>query len=246
MSDNTPRSYAVKNYVSSAVDEFAPPPPYVETAQPQQTIVSDATIGTIVVSANLAVTILIIAFMLIEGTQAGSAVQRGILYFGLSTPIFLLIITGGLVAMINGWQHETTERRRIDAYERVMQTGFEWRLAVEETRQLELLGRRPREGDVQRVSPLNTFVPAIPSGEEAQAEGIRFAMSLYATNGTPDPKRLHPDGRLSGRMLGSKRGSGSRDAGLWLLREGIIKRVRGGYALDISRYPNRDSLRHLL
>lgn len=64
-------------------------------------------------------------------------------------------------------------------------------------------------------------------------------MSLYGTNGKPD-------GRLSGRMIGSKRGSGSRDAGRWLLKERIIERVSGGYRLNLRDYPNRDSLRHLL
>jgi hypothetical protein len=47
-------------------------------------------------------------------------------------------------------------------------------------------------------------------------------------------------------MIGSKRGSGSRDAGLWLLRERIIEKVPGGYRLNIRDYPTRDSLRHLL
>ena len=71
-------------------------------------------------------------------------------------------------------------------------------------------------------------------------------MGLYDTHGRPDSKHVHGDGRLRGRMLGSKRGTGSREAGRWLLRSGIIQRVRGGYALDVIRFPSRDSLRHLL
>ena len=246
MSDNTPRSYAVKNYVSSAVDEFAPPLPYIEPQQPQQTVASDGTIGTAVVSANLGVTIFIVILMLVDGDNAGYAIQRGILYFGISTPIFLLIITGGLVAMINAWQHQATERRRIEAWQQLGEQAIEWRLAVEETRQIELLGRSPRAGGVQPANELQSYVAPFGDGERAQVEGVRFAMGLYGTHGRPDPRHVHTDGRLRGRMIGSKRGSGSRDAGRWLLRAGIIKRVRGGYALDVDRYPSRDSLRHLL
>lgn len=236
---------AIKTYVA-ALDDLAPLPAYAESPPPQQPIVSDATIGAIVVSANLAVTVVIITAMLFDGSQVDLAIQRGILYFGVSTPLFLLIITGGLVAMVNAWQHEATERRRIDAWQLLGEQAIEWRLAVEETRQIELLGRRGSTDAVQRVSPLSTYVAPFGDGERAQHEGVRFAMGLYDTHGRPDPKRVHADGRLRGKMLGSKRGSGSRDAGRWLLRAGIIKRVQGGYALDVGRFPHRDSLRHLL
>jgi hypothetical protein len=148
--------------------------------------------------------------------------------------------------MYSRHERETTERIRIEAWREIAERAFEWKIAIEETRQLELAGRRTPTGDVHRVSPLNSFVPAIADGEEAQQEGIRFALGLFDTHGRPDAKKLHPDGRLAGRMIGSKRGSGSRDAGLWLLRERIIEKVPGGYRLNIRDYPTRDSLRHLL
>lgn len=231
------------NYVAT-LDEVAPPPPYVE-ARPTPPPVVETNLGLVLTLANLMVSAIIVIAMMLDGAQAKSAIVYGSLYFVVTMLGFVLVVTGALPAMVNGWQRERTERLRVAAYERVMEKAFDWRMTVEETRQLELVGRRGSTGG-QRVSPLNTFVPAIADGEEAQSEGVRFAMGLYDTQGRPDSKRVFADGRLRGKMIGSKRGSGSRDAGLWLLREGIIKKVAGGYALNLGSYPNRDSLRHLL
>lgn len=217
------------------------PPSYVEVSQQPASV--ETNLGFVLTVANLAITGIIIVAMIVDGTQAKNAIVVGGVYFATTTGTFALVVTGTLTAIVNGWQRERTERLRVEAYRELGELSFEWRLAVEETRQLELVGRRGATDPAQRISPLNTFVPAIEDGMEAQQEGIAFAMSLYGTTGQPDSKRVHADGRLRGRMIGSKRGSGSRDAGRWLLREKIIERVPGGYRLNITRYPSRDALR---
>ncbi|MGP1666835.1 MAG: hypothetical protein ACTS5I_13170, partial [Rhodanobacter sp.] len=136
--------------------------------------------------------------------------------YWITTGTFALVVTGTLTNIVNGWQRERTERLKVQAYRELGDLNFQWKIAVEETRQLELVGRRGAAHPAQRVSPLNSFVPAIADQEEAQTEGTRFAMSLYATNGLPSSKRVHADGRLRVKMCGSKRGAGSRDAGRWL------------------------------
>lgn len=226
-------------------EEVAPLPPSVIEVQGQAASV-ETNLGFVLTVANLAITGIIIIAMIIDGTQAKNAIVVGGIYFAVTTGTFALVVTGTLTSIVNGWQREKTERLKVEAWREIAEMGIGWKLAVEQTRQLELMGRRGSADPVQRVSPLNSFVPAIAGEEEAQAEGVRFAMSLYGTNGLPSSKHVHADGRLRGRMIGSKRGSGSREAGLWLLREGIIRRVRGGYALAVDKYPTRDSLRHLL
>jgi hypothetical protein len=200
----------------------------------------------IVVSANFMVMGIVMGGMWAGGMNPVAIILSGIGYYTLSTPIYLALVTNVVTNMYSRHERETTERIRIEAWREIAERAFEWKIAIEETRQLELVGRRGATGAAQRVSPLNTFVPAIADGEEAQSEGARFASSLYDTLGRPDAKKLHSDGRLRGRMIGSKRGAGSRDAGRWLLKERIIKRVRGGYALNIAHYPTRDTLKHLL
>lgn len=282
MSDSTPRSYAVKNYVSSAVDEFVPPPPYAETQQPQQPIVSNATIGAIAISANVAVTVVIVVAMLFGGARADLAILRGILYFGISTPLFLLIVTGGLVAVINSWQHQTTERRRIDAHETTVMAAIEWRRDIEANRAAELQAQAMPQQLTRRIAALEselltrqiavdplhaprTFVTAFdnrsgaafadevePAQDSSANEAVAWASQLYNELGQPDPKKIQLTGdpasigRLRVKMLGSKRGSGSREAGLWLLRQGIAHKVAGGYCLNLKHYPTRESLRGLL
>lgn len=226
-------------------EEVAPPPPSVIEVQGQPASV-ETNLGFVLTVANLLVTALLITGMLVNGSQVQTAILVGGAYFAMTTTAFVFVITGALTAMVNGGQREKTERLRVAAYRELGEMALEWRLAVEETRQIELMGRRPSTDSVQRLSPLNTYVAPYAEGEQAQVEGVRFAMSLYDTRGRPDPSRVHPDGRLKIRMLGSKRGSGGRDAGRWLLQQGIIRRVAGGYALQIDDYPTRDSLRHLL
>lgn len=202
--------------------------------------------GFVLTVANLALTAVLITGMLVNGTHVQSAILVGGAYFATTTTAFVFVITGALTAMVNGWQREVTERQRIAAFRELGELNLDWRLAVEETRQMELLGRRPPTDPVQRVSPLSSYVAPYAEGEQAQVEGVRFAMSLYETHGRPDSALVHGDGRLRGRMIGSKRGSGSREAGRWLLQNGIIERVNGGYRLRVENYPHRDTLRHLL
>lgn len=244
MQDHNAHYGAIKNYAST-LDELAPPPPYVDM-RPAATPTVETNLGLVLTLANLMVTAIIVIAMMLDGAQAQNAIIYGALYFALTMGGFALVVTGALSSIINGWQVQRTERLRVEAWRELGELGIEWRLAVEETRQIELLGRRGSAQPSQGVSAISNYVPAIADGEQAQQEGVRFAMGLYDTHGRPDAKRVHGDGRLRGRMIGSKRGSGSREAGRWLLRAGIIKRVRGGYALDIARYPARDSLRHLL
>lgn len=228
----------------SSEEIFAlPPPPITDVETHPQNIQAGL---IIVVSANLAVMIIVISGMMVGGAKPVEAIIAGVAYFTLTSPIYLAIVTGVLSTVIVRYAREKTERIRIDAYQELGERAIEWRLACEQTRQIELLGRRPPTEGVQRTSPLASYVAPFADGEQAQVEGVRFAMGLYSTVGHPDPKRVHADGRLKQRMLGSKRGSGSREAGRWLLRAGIIQRVRGGYALDVGRFPTRDSLRHLL
>lgn len=170
-----------------------PPPAIVEV--PAQAASVETNLGFVLTVANLAITGIIVTAMMVDGTQAKNAIVVGGLYFAITTGTFALVVTGTLTAIVNGWQRERTERQRVQAYRELGELNLEWRLAVEKTRQLELAGRRPSTGG-QRISPLNTYVPAIASGEEAQDEAIRFAMGLYATTGQPDGKKVHSDGRL--------------------------------------------------
>ena len=235
------RQGAIQPY-NAAFDEAIalPAPPIVEASSQ---VAVETNLGFVLTIANLLLTAILITGMLLNGSHVQRAIMVGGLYFAGTSIVLVFVLTGAMTAMVNAWQRERTERLRVLAYRELGEMALDWRLAVEETRQMELQGRsRPSADAVQRLSPLNSYVAPYADGEKAQVEGVRFAMGLYDTLGRPDAKRVHPDGRLRGRMIGSKRGSGSREAGLWLLQVAIIRRVKGGYALNLARFPTRDSL----
>ena len=230
------------NYVA-ALDEITPPPPTIEVSNRPATVENN--LGFVLTLANLMLAAIIVIAMLLDGTQVMLAIITGAIYFAVTMVFFTLLVTGSLTMILADLSRERAEHHRIDAYENLGEQAIQWRLAVEETRQIELLGRRPHAEGVQ-PAPVQNYVPPFADGERAQVEGVRFAMGLFSTVGKPDSQRVHADGRLKIRMCGSKRGAGSVDAGKWLLKAGIIERVRGGYRLNIEQFPSRDSLRHLL
>lgn len=163
-------------------------------------------------------------------------------------PAYLLGLKSGSLRWVRFYQREHTERERIRAYLALGTQHLHWRLAVERNRigdMSPILGdasppypRADAEG-VQRVSPLTTFVAPYADERTAALEAVAWAERLYRDDGTVDARKVRADGRIRIRVIGSKRGGGSRDAGVWLLRQGIIRKVAGGYALNVEQYPYR-------
>lgn len=231
----------------SYVDEYPPPPPPIDA--PQQAIVSDATLGTFALAANILITTIIVVAMLVDGTQARTAIVVGAVYFMSSTFVFAGVTTGTLTSIVNAWQRERTERQRVAAYLALGTMALRWRMEVERNRTIDAETvqplRIPPAVPTERLSPLTTFVEPYADQERAALEGVAWAEKLYdgSALGAPDPRKvlLSGDsvGRLKVRMIGSKRGGGSREAGVWLLRQGVIVRVAGGYAIRLDLYPYR-------
>jgi hypothetical protein len=222
-------------------EEYPPPPTPIDT--PQQAIVSDATLGTFALAANILITTIIIVAMLVDGTQARTAIVVGAAYFGVSSFVFSVVTTGTLTSIVNSWQREQTERRRVAAYLALGTMALRWRMEVERNRTIEAetvqTPHAPPAVPAERLSPLTTFVEPYANEERAALEGIAWAEKLYDGNGEIDPRKVHPNGQLRIRVIGSKRGGGNREAGAWLLRQRIIVRVDGGYSLNVARFPRR-------
>jgi hypothetical protein len=256
------------NYVA-ALEEVTPPPAMAErTSPPSQTVVSDSTIGLVVISANLFFTVILMAGMSWFGAPALQSILIGGIYFCASTPFYLLIITGALTAIANVAQQECTERQRIAAYERVMHTAFEWRMMVEQNRTAELQAQAMPLQLTQRIAMLETrlleqqvgtggvqpptFVAPYANHNTTASEAVAWASNLYDDMGKPDKDKVQLTGdeasigRLKVRMLSSKRGTGSNEAGLFLLQNRVIQRVQGGYMLNLKHFPHREALRQIL
>lgn len=255
-----------KSFVPAFDDVWTPPPSSSEPYPDHKPAVTvEAGLGLVLTAANLFVTIILVVGMLINGEQVGRALVAGAVYFTITTPIYAVIATGSLTAIVTVWQRERTERHRIDAYADATELALTWRIRIEENRALELQAHahpaqitaaplQTPQAQTSFVAPYDNrstaaFADRSQPDSTAQ-EAISWAMALYLDSGQPDPDRVQTQGEKAGwlktRMLGSKRGTGSTEAGLWLLQHRVILRAPGGYRLNVTRYPHRASLRTLL
>lgn len=274
MKDYTNSSQSVQAWRNvPIIDEVValPSPPPIEAEPAPQNI----QVGLIiVVSANLAVMAVIIIGMIVDGAQAGIAIITGVAYFTLTSPLYLAIVTGVLTAIMGRREREKTERLRIQAYKELGEQAIAWRQSVEQNRHLELTQQALPRDIQRRLAQLesdaleretaqtpgrgSTYISAYSNVSEAAhsdiapqvdttaQEAVAWLSGLYDEFGNADRSKLQSDGRLKIRMLGSSRGPGSRDAGLWLISKGVIRKVPGGFALNLRRYPTRESVRNLL
>lgn len=185
-----------------AIDEvMSPPPAPVEIETPDASPNSQQTQAglIVIVSANLAMTAIIMTVLLLYGSDVEAVLQRGVLYFGITTPAYLVIITGSLAKILGRWAREKTERQRIKAYERVMVVAFQWRREVEANRAAEIqaqslptqLTRRiaaleeellERRLSVDPLRNVSTFVtPYDNRSQAAHADAPRVAPAVDTT-----------------------------------------------------------------
>lgn len=242
-----------KTYVP-AVDDIVSPPPLPSPTEPHPQPTLEAGLGFVVTVANVLVTAVIVTAMLVDGQQAGKAIIYGAAYFALTTAGIALITTGSLTSMFAVWQRERTERERIAAYADAAEMVLQWRLTSEQNRARELAAPQQTPRQIP-ADPLHTphagrtFVAPYAGGDATATEALQWANSLYAADGEPDPDKVQTDGDKAGwlriKAIGSKRGGGSAEAALWLRHRKFLRRVPGGYRVNIQRYPTRSSLRQL-
>lgn len=165
------------------------------------------------------------------------------------------------------WRLLIEQNRKLELESQAIPADLSRRLAALETEMLE----RSLPADPQQtpsfVTPYDNRSPraAGPSGRgqaahaaETQAphdttagEALAWAMTLYTDTGLPDPKRVQlrgkaeAYGKIRGEVIGSKRGEGSREALLWLLDKRVLKKIPGGYALNLAAFPRREELRYI-
>jgi hypothetical protein len=239
-------------FVPALPDILDPPPdpkPVDSPAAPQL----DVGLGCVVISANVLVTVVIVVGVWIDSSEAGRAILSGALYFGITTPVYVSMVTNTLTSVVATWQRERTERHRIDAYTDLSELALRYRIRVERNETLRLRQQvalpPPPADPPQGVSPSPRFVAPYADGDRAKQEAITWLAGLYGEDGLPDPRKVStngtPPGWLKIRMLGSTRGGGSREAGLWLLHQGIVQKHDRNYRLNLGRYPNRMTLRDL-
>lgn len=155
------------------------------------------------------------------------------------------------------WRLTIEENRRLELESQALPADLQRRLAAIESDLLERSLPAPTAPGATYVTPYDNrprgaFASETqPAHDTTATEALAWAMSLYTDTGLPDPRRVQllgkPDaiGKVKGEVLGSKRGEGSREALLWLLHRRVLKKVPGGYALNLSAFPRREELRYI-
>lgn len=155
------------------------------------------------------------------------------------------------------WRISVERNRHLELTQQALPQQLTRRIAALETELLEQGTRRPPAHPPTYVTPYDNigkaaFADEGPQVDSTAQEAVAWLSGLYNDLGQPDHKKVQlvgdaaSLGRLRVRMLGSKRGQGSREAGLWLLNQGVVKKVAGGYQVQLHHFPSRESLRNLL
>ncbi len=163
-----------------------------------------------------------------------------------------------LGALAIEWRRDVERNRTLELQAEARPLQLTRRIAALEN---ELLERSLDTGGLHTpinfVTPYSNVSTAAHSDTGTQVdssaqEAVAWASSLYDDLGQPDKRKVQlvgeigSIGRLKIRVIGSNRGSGSRDAGLFLLKHNVIKKVSGGYQFRLDSFPTRESLRNLL
>jgi hypothetical protein len=205
-------------------------------------------LGFVLTVANGLITAIIITGMAIDGTQVWRAILTGAAYFAITSVAFAALITGSASSIFLTWQHQKTERHRVDAYEHLAELALSWHIEAARAQQPQLAA--PQEQGPQRVyrtlSVTDSFVPPYQDPHRASTEALAWVRTLYGSDGFPDRRKVVVEGDNYGwlkvKMLGSNRGDGSRDALQWLLDRRVVMRAQGGFVVNLSRYPTQASL----
>lgn len=209
------------------------------------TIYATGGLGNVVTIANVLVTIILIVAIYADNGSATLAVLAGVGYFGVSTTVALLTLSGTLThVLINRQQQVTVRRLHQLQFKQVSEPPPS--MAVVDLPQL------PRTPHADPLPPpglpaAKSFV-APSAGEVSEAarrEAAAWVLQLYASNGEPDPNKvLLQSGReRPGRI---RVGAPGKEAKQLLLSRGVLLDLGNGFRLNLVRCPTIEAARQYL
>lgn len=193
-------------------------------------------LGGVVTIGNGLFAAVIITALARNEHSAITAILTGGAYYGVSTLMVLLVLSGSLTRMVINRQEQVTLRHFHE-----LQTTVE-RLTASRVDPLQL----PGTPAVDRLpGPLGGSTYVAPADLTTQRDAALWAVSLYGSDGAPDPAKINlkSDRERPGRLRVAAPASNLRE---WLLTKRVLERVDHGYRLNIARYPNAETLRDIL
>ncbi len=169
---------------------------------------------------EIAVTIIIVAGMVIDGTRVAWAITAGVVYFSLFHVVVMSFLSGTIRDVWINHQVEVTKRRELHVIRHNLNAAT---------------------STVRALPDATTAVNYLPA---AEANTIKDARSWLATlydvtdpEAAVDPSKVHMRSKRerAGRL---RVGAPAPDVLEFLLLKGVITRINNGYALNVQDYPN--------
>lgn len=193
-------------------------------------------LGGVVTIANGLFAVVMIAALARGEYGAIAAIVTGGLYYGITTIIALVVLSGTLTQIVVNRQEQVTLRQYHQLQVSIVQPA-----RPDHADPLQLPGAPP----APTAPPLggNTYVPAEEMTTRRNA--ALWAISLYGPDGLPDGGQVHLDTRKErpGRL---RVGAPAAKERSWLTHMKVLEDIPHGVRLRIERYPDAATLRDIL
>lgn len=199
---------------------------------------AEPAIATVEVLAHLIVGVIVGWGMWLSRSDVALAMLTGVGYFAMMTTLRILAKTDTLKDWLRSTLEYRLEKHRINTLADLADRHFDLMELEAQAKQPQVI----REG--VRTPSAQNYVP--PHTPDAIAEAIAWAEGLYDAGGNLDRRKLHPNGKVKGVIVGSKRDKhGTEAAQQYLVSRGFLAMKEGGGYINIRRYPTTVELSQL-
>jgi len=195
-------------------------------------------LATVEVLAHLIVGLIVGWGMWLSRNDVALAMLTGVGYFAAMTTLRILARTDTLKDWLRAGLEYRLERHRINTLADLADRHFDLMELEARAKQPQIIVETPRT-----PSGENYVAPHPP---KAVAEAIAWAETLYDETGHLDRRKVHPNGKVKGTVVGSARDrQGTRAAQQYLSDRRFLAMREGGGYINVRKFPTRVELGRL-
>lgn len=228
--------YDLAPSVPAVIDEIRTPTRQGEVHYEPQP--PEPALATVEVLAHLIVGVIVGWGMWLSRNDVALAMLTGVGYFAAMTTLRILAKTDTLKDWLRAGLDYRLEKHRINTLASLADRHFDLMELEARSRQPQVIMETPC------TPPAENFVA--PHTSAAVAEAIAWAETLYDEAGYLDRRKVHPNGKVKGTIVGSARDKrGSRAAQQYLIDRRFLAMREGGGYINVRKFPTRVELGRL-
>lgn len=212
--------------------------------QGSQIVYETGGLGGVVTIANGLFAVVMIAALARGEYGAIAAIVTGGLYYGITTIIALVVLSGTLTQIVVNRQEQVTLRQYHQLQVSIVQPtalpDSSWP-RPDHADPLQLPGTPP----APTAPPLGGVTYVAAEDLTIRRNAALWAATLYGSDGLPNPKMVHLDAKRErpGRLRIAAPAKAQRE---WLESKKVLESIPHGVRLRVERYPDADTLRNIL